>query len=180
MMEKVKPVLDTSYKPYVSDSNQKDNNKPKFYRTMEGHLVLKKIVVFYNKVSMPCVLVPEKDSSSIKTTNAIQKLITNIKHIILLGLIQESGNYKTVTALVGVDPKYTSKKINKFINNGRVLAAEKSLCVSTIFLNQNLIGKWLGGNGGSHKGLAQFLCIHHAHQGAQMGNLPVDKLRLSS
>ncbi|KAJ9052629.1 hypothetical protein DSO57_1032303 [Entomophthora muscae] len=61
MMEKVKPVLDTSYKPYVSDGNQEDNNKPNFYRTTEGQLVLKKVVYFYNKVPMPCVPVPEKD-----------------------------------------------------------------------------------------------------------------------
>ncbi|KAJ9086342.1 hypothetical protein DSO57_1005046 [Entomophthora muscae] len=27
MMEKVKPVLDTSYKPYISDGNQEANNK---------------------------------------------------------------------------------------------------------------------------------------------------------
>ncbi|KAJ9053826.1 hypothetical protein DSO57_1020421 [Entomophthora muscae] len=61
MMEKVKPVLDTSYKPYVNDGNQEDNNKPNFYRTTEGQLVLKKVVSFYNKVPMPCVPVPEQD-----------------------------------------------------------------------------------------------------------------------
>ncbi|KAJ9089349.1 hypothetical protein DSO57_1013929 [Entomophthora muscae] len=31
MLEKVKPVLDTSYKPYISDGNQEDNNKYEFY-----------------------------------------------------------------------------------------------------------------------------------------------------
>ncbi|KAJ9050989.1 hypothetical protein DSO57_1009073 [Entomophthora muscae] len=45
MLEKIKPVFDTSYKPYVSDGNQEDNSKPDFYRTTEGQLVLKKVIV---------------------------------------------------------------------------------------------------------------------------------------
>ncbi|KAJ9052792.1 hypothetical protein DSO57_1030684 [Entomophthora muscae] len=36
IMKKAKPVLDTSYKPFVSDDNQLDNNKPEFYRTTGG------------------------------------------------------------------------------------------------------------------------------------------------
>ncbi|KAJ9052370.1 hypothetical protein DSO57_1034954 [Entomophthora muscae] len=74
IMEKVKPVIDTSYKPHISDSNQEDNDKPKFYRTTEGQLVLKKAAVFYNKVPMPCVPVPEQDTSSTKPTKAIRNV----------------------------------------------------------------------------------------------------------
>ena len=56
MLEKVKPVLDTSCEPYVSDSNQEENKEPKFYRTDEEQLVLKKVAAFYTKVPMPCVV----------------------------------------------------------------------------------------------------------------------------
>ncbi|KAJ9052803.1 hypothetical protein DSO57_1030585 [Entomophthora muscae] len=59
MLEKVKPVLDTSYKTYVSDGNQEEDKEPKLYQTNEGHLVLKKVTAFYNKVPMPCKPVPE-------------------------------------------------------------------------------------------------------------------------
>ncbi|KAJ9066797.1 hypothetical protein DSO57_1006088 [Entomophthora muscae] len=45
MLEKVKPVLDTSYKPYISDGNQEEDKEPEFYQTNEGQLVLKKVVV---------------------------------------------------------------------------------------------------------------------------------------
>ncbi|KAJ9060446.1 hypothetical protein DSO57_1030808 [Entomophthora muscae] len=68
MMEKVKPVLKTSYEPYISDGNQEDNNEPKFYRTMQGRLVLKKVVSFYTKVPMLCVPVPEQDPNSTTPT----------------------------------------------------------------------------------------------------------------
>ncbi|KAJ9057028.1 hypothetical protein DSO57_1026435 [Entomophthora muscae] len=119
-----------------------------------GQLVLKKVVAFYNKVHMPCVPVPEKDPSSIKPIKAAQKLILNIKCIILIRLMQESCNYKTVASLVGVDPKYASKVFNKYIDTSQVLAVEKSLHVSIIsFENQIFIYKLVGGNGGHHRGL---------------------------
>ncbi|KAJ9057750.1 hypothetical protein DSO57_1019679 [Entomophthora muscae] len=51
----------------------------------------------------------------------------------------ESGDYKAASAFVGVDPKYTSKTFNKFINTGHILAAEKSLCVSTMLAKEH---KW--------------------------------------
>ncbi|KAJ9066086.1 hypothetical protein DSO57_1013131 [Entomophthora muscae] len=103
-------------------------------------------VAFYNKVHMPCVPVPEKDPSSTKPIKAAQKLILNIKRIILLRLMQESCNYKTVASLVGVDPKYISKVFNKYIDTSQVLAVEKSLHVSTIsFENQIFIYKLVGG-----------------------------------
>ncbi|KAJ9052377.1 hypothetical protein DSO57_1034885 [Entomophthora muscae] len=73
-MEKVKPVIDTSYKPHISDSNQEDNGKPKFYRTTEGQLVLKKAAVFYNKVLMHYVPVPEQDPSLTKPTKATRNV----------------------------------------------------------------------------------------------------------
>ncbi|KAJ9082194.1 hypothetical protein DSO57_1006639 [Entomophthora muscae] len=50
MMKKVKPVLDTSYKSYISVGKQEDKNKPEFYITTEGQLVLKNVTAFYNKV----------------------------------------------------------------------------------------------------------------------------------
>ncbi|KAJ9084877.1 hypothetical protein DSO57_1019517 [Entomophthora muscae] len=40
MLEKVKPVLDTSYKPYVSDGNQEEDKEPEFFRTDKGQLVV--------------------------------------------------------------------------------------------------------------------------------------------
>ncbi|KAJ9090497.1 hypothetical protein DSO57_1001955 [Entomophthora muscae] len=132
MMEKAKPVLDTSYKPYVSDGSQEDNKKPEFYRPKEGQLVLKKVVAFYNKVPMPCKPVTNQDPSSSEPTNPAQKRIPDIKWIIFLQLMQESGHYKVAAALVGVDPKYASKTFNKFINTGHVIAAEKSLRMSTM------------------------------------------------
>ncbi|KAJ9085230.1 hypothetical protein DSO57_1016032 [Entomophthora muscae] len=62
MLEKVKPVLDTSYKPYASDGNQEEEKEPEFFRTDEGHLVLKRVAAFYTKVPMPCV-VPNANKS---------------------------------------------------------------------------------------------------------------------
>ncbi|KAJ9064729.1 hypothetical protein DSO57_1027350 [Entomophthora muscae] len=134
MLEKVKPVLDTSYKPYISDGNKEDDKEPQFYQTNEEQLVVKKVAAFYTKVTMPCV-VPNANESIPTTKKPAQKRIPNIKRIILLKLLQELGDYKVAVALVGVDPKYASKTFQKFTNTGHVLAAEKSLCVSTIFLN---------------------------------------------
>ncbi|KAJ9077549.1 hypothetical protein DSO57_1015741 [Entomophthora muscae] len=131
MLEKVTPVLDTSYKPYVSGGNQEEDKEPGFYQTDEGQLVLKKVAAFYNKVPMPCV-VPNANKPIPTAKKLAQKHIPDIKHIILLKLMCESGNYKAAMALVGVDPKYASKTFNKFINTGQVLAAEKSLPVSTM------------------------------------------------
>ncbi|KAJ9087459.1 hypothetical protein DSO57_1033174 [Entomophthora muscae] len=56
MLEKVKPVLTTSYEPYVSDGNQEEDKEPEFFITDEGKLVLKKVAAFYTKVPMPCVV----------------------------------------------------------------------------------------------------------------------------
>ncbi|KAJ9085682.1 hypothetical protein DSO57_1011603 [Entomophthora muscae] len=109
MLKKVKPVLDTSYKPYVSDGNQEEDTEPEFYRTDEEQLVLKKVAAFYNKVPMPCKPVPDQDPNSTTPTKPSQKRIPDIEHIILLKIMQESGDYKAATALVGVDLKYTSK-----------------------------------------------------------------------
>ncbi|KAJ9072140.1 hypothetical protein DSO57_1030301 [Entomophthora muscae] len=109
IMKKVKPVLDTSYEPYVSDGNQEDNNEPEFYRTVERQLVLKKIAAFYNKVPMLCAPVSNQDLDLTTPANPAQKRIPDIKCIILLRLIRESGDYKAAAALVEVDPKYTSK-----------------------------------------------------------------------
>ena len=53
--------------------------------------------------------------------------------------MRESGDYKAATALVGVDPKYALKTFNIFINTGQVLAAEKSLRVSTMLTKEH---KW--------------------------------------
>ena len=36
MLEKAKPVLDTSYEPYISNDNQEDNKEPEFFQTDEG------------------------------------------------------------------------------------------------------------------------------------------------
>ncbi|KAJ9074826.1 hypothetical protein DSO57_1002670 [Entomophthora muscae] len=83
--------------------------------------------------------VPEHNPSSTKPTKAAQKLISEIKFIIFLRLIQESGTYKMAAALVGLDLKYANKVLNKYIDTGQVLAAEKSFHVSTIFLNQTLL-----------------------------------------
>ncbi|KAJ9070119.1 hypothetical protein DSO57_1011734 [Entomophthora muscae] len=47
-----------------------------------------------------------------------QKRIPDIKCIILLWLMRESGDYKAAAALVGVDPKYASKVFNRFIDTG--------------------------------------------------------------
>ncbi|KAJ9057547.1 hypothetical protein DSO57_1021754 [Entomophthora muscae] len=51
IMEKVKPVLDTTCKPYVSDNKGQDDNKqPKYFQTIGGQQVLKKFSVFYKNV----------------------------------------------------------------------------------------------------------------------------------
>ena len=115
MLEKVKPVLDTSYKPYISDGNQEDSKEPKFYQTNEGQLVLKKVAAFYSKVPMPCA-VPKANESIPTSKKPAHKRIPDIKRIIFLRLMRESGDYKAATAIVGVDPKYASKTFNKFIN----------------------------------------------------------------
>ncbi|KAJ9073657.1 hypothetical protein DSO57_1013899 [Entomophthora muscae] len=36
MLEKMKPVLDASYEPYISDGKQEDDKDPEFFRTDEG------------------------------------------------------------------------------------------------------------------------------------------------
>ncbi|KAJ9065456.1 hypothetical protein DSO57_1019496 [Entomophthora muscae] len=82
MMEKVNSVLNTTYEPYVSDGNQENSNEPKFYRTTEGKLVLKKVVAFYNKVLIPYVPVPEQDPSSIKLIIAL--LNVSAKHSLFM------------------------------------------------------------------------------------------------
>ncbi|KAJ9074294.1 hypothetical protein DSO57_1007984 [Entomophthora muscae] len=102
MLEKVKPVLNTSYKPYFSDGNQEDDKEPEFYQTNKGQLVFKKFAAFYTKLPMPCV-VPNANESIPTTKKPAQKPIPDIKHIILLKLMRESGNYKAAAALVGVD-----------------------------------------------------------------------------
>ncbi|KAJ9081702.1 hypothetical protein DSO57_1011950 [Entomophthora muscae] len=84
MMEKIKPVLDTSYEPYISDGNQEDNNKPDFYRTVEKWLMLKKVVAFYNKVSMPCTPVINQYLDSTTPTKPAQKYIPDIKSIVVI------------------------------------------------------------------------------------------------
>ncbi|KAJ9062560.1 hypothetical protein DSO57_1009615 [Entomophthora muscae] len=139
MLEKMKPVIDTSYKPYISDGNQEENKEPKFYQTNEGQLVLKKVVVFYNKVPMPCKPVTNQNPGLSEPTKPAQKSIPDINHIILLKLMCESDDYKVAAAIVGVDPKYPSKTSHKFINTGRVLATEKSLRVSTMLTKEH---KW--------------------------------------
>ncbi|KAJ9048428.1 hypothetical protein DSO57_1035132 [Entomophthora muscae] len=105
ILEKVKPVLDTSYKPYVSDGNQEDDEEPEFYQTNEGQLVLKKVAALYTKMLMPCKPVTNQDPVLSEPTKPAQKRIPDIKHITLLKLMHESGNYKAATAIVGVDPK---------------------------------------------------------------------------
>ncbi|KAJ9058952.1 hypothetical protein DSO57_1007349 [Entomophthora muscae] len=139
MLEKVKPVLDTSYKPYVSDGNQEEDKEPEFFRADEGQLVLKKVAAFYNKVPMACKPVSEQDLNLTTLTKPAQKCIPDIKHIILLKLMHESGDYKAAAAIVGVNSKYASKTFHKFINTGCVLAAEKSLRVSTMLTKEH---KW--------------------------------------
>ncbi|KAJ9087628.1 hypothetical protein DSO57_1031205 [Entomophthora muscae] len=99
MLEKVKPVLDTSYEPYVSDGNQEEDKEPELYQTDEGHLVLKKVAAFYNKVPMPCV-VPNANKLIPTAKKPAQKRIPEIKHIILLKLMHESGNYKATWPLL--------------------------------------------------------------------------------
>ncbi|KAJ9055743.1 hypothetical protein DSO57_1000601 [Entomophthora muscae] len=93
-----------SYKPYISDGNQEEDKEPEFFRTDERQLVLKKVAAFYTKVPMPCV-VPNAKKSILTVKKPTQKCISGIKHIILLKLMQESGDYKVATALVGVNPK---------------------------------------------------------------------------
>ncbi|KAJ9082723.1 hypothetical protein DSO57_1001794 [Entomophthora muscae] len=116
MLEKVKPVLDTSYKPYVSDGNQEEDKEPEFFRIYEGQLVLKKVAAFYTKMPMSCKPVSNQDLDLPTRAKPAQKRILDIKRIILLKLMRESGDYKVAAALVGVDPKYASKTFNKFIN----------------------------------------------------------------
>lgn len=87
---------------------------------------------------MPCV-VANANKSIPTAKKPAQKCIPDIKHIILLKLMRESGDYKAAAALVGVDPKYASKTFQKFINTGCVLFAEKSLCVSTMLTKEH---KW--------------------------------------
>ncbi|KAJ9078283.1 hypothetical protein DSO57_1008112 [Entomophthora muscae] len=65
---------------------------------------------------MPCVPVPEQDLDSTTPTKATQKLLSYIKYIIFLRLMQESGNYKTAVALIRMDPKYSSKAFNNIRN----------------------------------------------------------------
>ncbi|KAJ9056541.1 hypothetical protein DSO57_1032043 [Entomophthora muscae] len=88
---------------------------------------------------MPYKPVPEQDPNSTTPAKPTQKCIPDIKHIILLKLICEYGDYKAAAAIVGVYPKYTSKTFNKFIDTGRVLVVEKSLCVSTMLTKEH---KW--------------------------------------
>ncbi|KAJ9088706.1 hypothetical protein DSO57_1020491 [Entomophthora muscae] len=69
-----------------------------------------------NKSQVVRERIPDIDSPT--PAKPDQKCIPDIKHIILLKLTQESGDYKASAALVGMDPKYASKTFNKFINIG--------------------------------------------------------------
>ncbi|KAJ9051445.1 hypothetical protein DSO57_1004526 [Entomophthora muscae] len=121
MMEKVKPELNTSYEPYISDGNQEDNNEPKFYRTTEGQLMLKKVAVFYTKIPMPCKPVTNQDPGLSEPSKPTQKRIPDIKHIIFLKLMWESSDYKAAAALFGVDSKGNSAHVNpKNVDSGHV------------------------------------------------------------
>ncbi|KAJ9076142.1 hypothetical protein DSO57_1029111 [Entomophthora muscae] len=173
MLEKVKPVLDTSYKPYVSYGNQEEDKEPELFRTDKGQLVLKKVATFYTKVPMPCV-VPNANKSIPTTKKPAQKRITNIKRIILLKLMCELDNYKAAAALAGVDPKYTSKTFNKFINTGRVLAAEKSFCVSTMITKEHkwTIQQWITHN--CHLELANIQAM------IKLATAPMSTLKMST
>ncbi|KAJ9059278.1 hypothetical protein DSO57_1003895 [Entomophthora muscae] len=93
---------------------------------------------------MPYV-VPNAKKSIPTAKKPTQKRIPNIKHIILLELMRELGDYKAAAALVGVDPKYALKTFQKFINTGCVLAAEKSLSVSTMLTKEHkrAIRQWI-------------------------------------
>ncbi|KAJ9072504.1 hypothetical protein DSO57_1026962 [Entomophthora muscae] len=123
-----------SYYPTISVTDK----ELQLYQTNEGQLVLKNVAAFYTKVPMPCV-VPNANKSIPTTKKPTQKCIPNVKHIILLKLMWESGDYKAAAAIVGVDPKYASKTFHKFINTGCVLATEKSLRVSTMLTKEH---KW--------------------------------------
>ncbi|KAJ9069606.1 hypothetical protein DSO57_1016767 [Entomophthora muscae] len=80
MLEKVKPVLDTSYKPYFSDGNQEDDKEPKFYQTDEGQLVLKKVAAVRNiPDTYSCVINKLSPAANVKAPTTKKTSTVNVQ-----------------------------------------------------------------------------------------------------
>ncbi|KAJ9050988.1 hypothetical protein DSO57_1009072 [Entomophthora muscae] len=79
-----------------------------------GHLAM--VTLSIGLVPMPCKPTTNQYLGLPELTKPTQKCISDIKCIILIRLMQESGDYKEAAALVGVDPKYASKVYNTIIN----------------------------------------------------------------
>ncbi|KAJ9085664.1 hypothetical protein DSO57_1011813 [Entomophthora muscae] len=88
-MEKVKPVLDTTYKPYVSAyKGQDDNKQPQYFQTTDCKQVLKKVAEFYNK---PTESVPASKKPK-------YHVIPDATHKTFNILMEETPDYKKATA----------------------------------------------------------------------------------
>ncbi|KAJ9053165.1 hypothetical protein DSO57_1026928 [Entomophthora muscae] len=77
LLEKVKPVLETMYEPYMSDSNEGENDKlPQYYHTIKGQKELKRVAAFYSQVLMLC-FVPNPNESLPASKKAKYHVIPN-------------------------------------------------------------------------------------------------------
>ncbi|KAJ9065892.1 hypothetical protein DSO57_1015125 [Entomophthora muscae] len=89
MMEKVKSMIDTTYKPYMSDNKgEGDNKEPQSFQTTKGEKVLKKFAVFCSQVPMPCV-VPKSNESIPTAKNSKYHVIPNATYVIFARLMKE-------------------------------------------------------------------------------------------
>ncbi|KAJ9067732.1 hypothetical protein DSO57_1036157 [Entomophthora muscae] len=102
ILEKVKPVLDTSYKIYVSDSKGADKDKlPHYFQPVKRQKVLKKDAAFYSQVPMPCVVAePVKLLSN--TKNAKYHVIPAATRETFMRLMEDTTDYRKASAIVRI------------------------------------------------------------------------------
>ncbi|KAJ9081345.1 hypothetical protein DSO57_1015628 [Entomophthora muscae] len=105
IMEKVKPVLDTTHKNYVSDNKGEDEDKEtQFYQTVDEKQVLKKIAAFYSKVPMSCD-VAESMEFFPKAKKPKYHIIPDATWEAFSRLMKETTDYKKATSIVGISAK---------------------------------------------------------------------------
>ncbi|KAJ9058810.1 hypothetical protein DSO57_1008340 [Entomophthora muscae] len=148
IMEKVKPVLDTMYKPYVSDNKGQDDNKqPQYFKNTDEQKVLKKVAEFYRQVSMPCVVAEPVESLS-NAKKAKHHIIPNSTRETFKRLMKETNAYKKAAAIIGILEKSAHRLHTAYLKMGYVLFLEKSKRKPILLVKKNMweIWKWIKQN----------------------------------
>ncbi|KAJ9055077.1 hypothetical protein DSO57_1007833 [Entomophthora muscae] len=96
----------------------------KYYQTVKGQQVLKKVTVFYSHMHMLCV---------VKEPTALLHTIKKLKHEVipnftcetLIKLIKKTQEYKKVTVTVSASKKSAHRLYSKFLKTGNVILMDK-------------------------------------------------------